>query len=208
MDIDANKKEFVMKNHLSVYTISIIVIFAVLSGCTAIRLIKSTKLSDPKIEFVQHKVGKPSGKKVIVDLELNAYNPNTIGLKNIFINYELYAENKRFLKGDNISLALSPKGDTKITVPVEIIYSDVLNAVGRVLAKTLLGTKNISILVKVTIFGEPTVYNEIEEGALFSFEYQFQKIIEVPIKDEKFKKAEKEIKIKAKIELDKFLKQF
>jgi len=200
--------EFEMKQQKYLYLILLFSILGLMFSCTAIKLIRSSKITEPTIKFVKHNVGKPTDKKVTINLDFDAHNPNKIGLKNIFVNYELFIENKRFMRGDNVELSLAPHGKTKIMVPVEIIYQDIFNVAGDLVTKILRRDKSIKVLAKITIFGEPTVYNEIEEGALFSFKYKTSKEIIVPIEYDKIKQAEAQVKNKIKTELEKFRKLF
>ena len=163
-------------------------------GCTAINLVRSTKIKEPEIKYVDHTMGDPDLKKVPFYLHFTAHNPNEIGLKNVFLEYELYAEGKRFLKGSNVAIVLAPKADTQIVVPAEVIYRDVFSAVGPVAERVLTGSKTLPVLAKVTIRGDPTIYNEIEEGALFYFTYGFSKTVEVPIPQDKVNEAKDKIK--------------
>ncbi len=189
-------------NHL-LKLIFIVSLISFLASCTAIKLIQQTKIVDPQIDFIDYKVGKASDKKVVVNLNFNANNPNEIGITNLFINYELYYQKKRLLKGDNIKLSLSPKADTKIIIPVEFIYQDIFRVAESFAKKLFSSAKTIPILVKVTIFGDPTIYNNKESGNLFSFETSFDQTIDVPIPRDQIKQAEFDAKKKLKHELNK-----
>jgi LEA14-like dessication related protein len=179
-----------------------------LTSCTAIRLVQSADIKDPTFKYIDNKVVKVRDNKTIVNLNFEANNPNEIGLKNIFISYELFTEGKRFLKGRNIKIHLPPNSTTKLVVPAEIVYKDVFRALGPVAEKILLKHKELPVLVKLKISGTPTVYNEIEEGAIFSFKLGMNKTIHVPIPHDKIDKAVNKAAKKAKKELDKLKKFF
>ena len=179
-----------------------------LTRCTAIRLVQSANIKDPTFKYIDNKVVKVRDNKTIVNLNFEANNPNEIGLKNIFISYELFTEGKRFLKGRNIKIHLPPNSTTKLVVPAEIVYKDMFRALGPVAEKILLKHKDIPVRVKLTIAGKPTVYNEIEEGALFSFSLGIDKTIDVPIPHDKIDKAVNKAAKKAKKKLDKLKKFF
>ncbi len=197
-----------MNGHHQRLLILLLLSFSILTSCTAIKLIQQTKIIDPKVDYVDAKVAKISDKKVVINLNFKAYNPNDIGLKNIFLHYELYYQEKRLLKGDNIELALSPKADTKIVVPVELIYFDIFRVADSVTKKLMSNAKTIPILVKVTVFGNPTVYSKTESGNLFSFETSFDQTIDVPIPRDQIKQAEFDAKKKLTHELNKLNKLF
>lgn len=61
-------------------------------------------------------------------------NPNEIGLKDTYVNYELVAKGKRFIQGEDIQLDLPPKSKTQIIVPLELHYKNTLQA-GEYIAK-------------------------------------------------------------------------
>ena len=174
------------------------------SACTAVRLIQSTKIIKPEIKYDRYEVGNPTQKKTPVYLKFSAHNPNAIGLTNVFVSYELYAEKKRFLKGDNVALTLAPKGDTVIVVPAEIIYEDVVKVLGPLAETILRGKDTFPVEVAVKVFGTPTVYNEVEAGALFAFDFATTRSVEVPIPQDKIEHA----KDKALEELKKLKKLF
>lgn len=183
-------------------------VVGLLASCTAVRLIQSTKIKDPTFKYVDHVVGKIKDNKTIVNLNFEANNPNEIGLKNIYLSYELFTEGKRFLKGKNIKINLAPKKTTKIVVPAEIVYKDVFRALGPVAKKILLKHKTLPIKVKVTMTGKPTVYNDVEEGALFSFNLGVNKTVDVPIPHDEIDAAVNKAAKKAKKKLDKLKKYF
>jgi len=169
-----------------------------LAGCTAMSLIASTKIRKPDFKYVDYRAGDPELRKVTIYLEFNATNPNKIGLRNVFASYELYAEDNRFLKGNDIALTLAPSGETRVEVPAEVVYRDFFRALGPAAREILSGSKTLPVTAKVTIFGKPTVYTETENGSLFSFSYTTTEIINVPIprdKIEEFRnRAEERVK--------------
>lgn len=171
---------------------------ALFSGCTAMKLLESAKIKKPEVKYVNYRIGNPDLQKVPVYLNFNAHNPNEIGLKNVFVSYELYTEGNRFLKGDDIELSLAPNGDTRIEVSAEIIYKDVLIALGPVARKVWFGQKTLPVMAKVNIFGKPTVYNGAEEGGLFSFAYNTTQTVDIPIPQDQIEDAKNKAKDKLK----------
>ncbi len=167
-----------------------------LAACTATHLILSTKLKKPEIKYVDYRAGQPTREHVTIMLHFNAHNPNTIGLTNVFVNYTLYAHGKKFLQGQDVALKLAPNGDTAIEVPATIVYADLARVIGPTARTILEGAKTLPVTADVTIYGKPTVYSEVEAGALFSFSYSTSKIIDVPIPQDKIRKEEERAKEK------------
>ena len=153
----------------------------IFTSCTAVRLIMSTDLHRPDFSYIRHEVGEPQLTYVRGSLQLNAYNPNTIGLKNVYVNYTLFIQEHRFASGKEIELKLAPGVDTPIIIPFEVKYVDAFKSVGSVAEKVIRRKKSFPMTIRVTIYGKPTIYNDIEEGGLFSFEFQYSKTIDVPI---------------------------
>jgi hypothetical protein len=157
---------------------------ALLGGCTAVSLIQSTKIAKPDVKYSGYKLASANAKHAVVNISLTANNPNPIGLKNIFVSYELSTHGKSFLKGSDIELAFAPNGETAITIPADIIYANIFKAAGPVAARLLLGAKEIPITANVVVYGKPTVYSEVEQGALFSFSVNVKATFPVPISKE------------------------
>ena len=183
-------------------------VLSLLASCTAVRILKSTKLKEPTFKFVDHKIEKVRSKKTVVHLSFDAYNPNEVGLRNVYLSYELFTKEKRFLKGKNIKINLVPKGTTQVVVPAEIVYKDVFRALRPVAEKILLKHKTLPVKVKVKMHGRPTVYNKVEEGALFSFNLNLNTTIDVPIPHDEIDAAVNKAAKKAKKKLDKLKKFF
>jgi len=190
--------------------IILLLVAGLASGCTAIRLINSTKLKEPEFKYVDYRPGKATVTSIPVFLKFKAINPNEIGLKNVYVSYELYTEGKRFLKGSDIEIHLAPKGETDIVIPAEVVYKDMFRALGPVATKVVMREKTIPVNVQVKIYGLPTVYNEIEEGGLFQFNMTIGKTIDVPVPHDQIDKAANTAikKIKKSKELKKLKKLF
>lgn len=169
-----------------------------ITGCTAKRLIESTGISKPEIKYVSYKAERPTSDHVDVTLNFNALNPNRIGLKNVFVNYELSIDGKRFLTGSDIAIILVPDGQTSIQVPAEIVYSDIIKVLGPSALGIWRGNKSIPVVANVTIFGRPTIYNEVESGTFFAFRNSITKVIDIPIPQDKIKEIKDEAKAKLK----------
>jgi len=179
-----------------VLLVSLVVCLSSFTGCTAIKIIKSADLVKPTFEYVDHSLGDPTSQMVPIHLNFIAHNPNSIGLKNVFVSYELYSEGKSFLTGSDIPVFLVPNGDTDLVVTAEINYKDLFRAVGPLAKRILRGAKTVPVEAKVRVHGAPIVYNETEEGRLFSFSLSTTRVVDVPIPREKIREARGKVKKK------------
>lgn len=152
-----------------------------LTGCTFLRLARSEKLKKPEITYLRTVVKSVDGEKAVVDFVLNAKNPNKIGLKNVAVDYELFHEGRMFLKGDGIEVALAPAGDTEIRIPAIIAYGSVFTTAYALAQRVIAGDSTVPVRLDAVVSGKPTLYNEIEEGSLFSFTHRLSRTEQIPI---------------------------
>jgi LEA14-like dessication related protein len=165
------------------------------AGCAFFRLATTAKLKKPTLDYAAHEVVRVAESHTDLMVRFKAHNPNSVGLKNVFVSYELFTEGKRFLRGDSLAVDLAPNGDSPIAVPAQVIYLDVLRALGPAAEKVLSGSKTLPVTIKATLTGKPTLYNEIEEGSLFGFTLDVSRTVEVPIPRKTLQKAaEKQIR--------------
>ena len=168
-------------------------------------MVATTDIKSPKVKYLSHKIEKVTPEQVEVNLKLEAHNPNSIGLKNVFVSYELFTEGNKISKGEDIPIQLAPKKETIIKVPVKIMYKGVLSSLKPVLKKIIQQKKTLPVEIRAVVYGKPTVYNDMAEGDLFSFSHKEKKIIQVPLpktKDKVQKKVD-QLKNKAKDALKK-----
>lgn len=162
-------------------------------SCTFYRLVGSTKLKTPEFTILGCEVKKVSPRQANVDFIVSAYNPNPIGLKNIYVNYELSTERKRFMKGRDVSVELAPNSENRIIVPAEIELEDLARALGPLLERILSHQRTIPITIDAFIYGKPTVYNEFEKGSLFSFEKRVTKTVDIQLPKDEINKVKKQL---------------
>jgi LEA14-like dessication related protein len=170
------------------------VLMSVVSGCTFYRLMQSTKIENPSFEFLRCDLKKATDKYFNIECFVLAQNPNLIGLKNIYISYEIFVEDKRLINGREIYVELAPKGETELKVPASISYNDLLHALEPVLGRIFSNQKTIPITIKTRIYGQPTLYNGVEEGSLFSFERRLSKTIDVPMPEDEINRVKDSIR--------------
>jgi LEA14-like dessication related protein len=171
----------------------LVLFLLLLPSCTFYRLVGSTKLKTPEFTILGCEVRKVSARQANLDFIVSAYNPNPIGLRNIYINYELSTEGKRLMKGRDVSVELAPNSENRIIVPAEVELDDLVRALGPLLERILSHQKTVPITIDALIHGKPTVYNEYEKGSLFSFEKRVTKTVDVPLPKDEINKVKKQL---------------
>jgi hypothetical protein len=161
------------------------------SSCTALRLIRSAKLKAPHVSFVSYRFIGADASQANLEFTLAAYNPNTIGLRNVNVGYELFHQNRRFLHGGDIAVELRPKDTTFIVVPAAVVYREVFKVAGPAGEHLLLDHRSIPVRIDALIAGNPTVYNEKEAGGMFQFSLKLSRTEDVPIPDRVYQEAGK-----------------
>ena len=170
-----------MNNRKFIQTIILTLASSLMFGCSALKLALSPKIQEPEIKYIDYKIGRPTTKNILVYLHFNAHNPNKIGLKNTTASYEFFIGENRLIKGETLKFDLKPNGDTKIVVPAEIFFNDSFKTLSKISSDILLGKRTIPVQIKVTIAGTPSLYNDYNNGELFSYTFSTDKTIDVPI---------------------------
>lgn len=160
-----------------------------MSSCAFMRLATSGKMKVPTFAYVRCEVKSVTPSQTNVDFILSSYNPNEVGLKNVSVSYELFNEGKRFLKGNDVRIELSPKDTTRIVIPAEIVYREIINVIGPAAEKVLLGSRTIPVRIDAVISGDPTLYNSKEEGSLIPFSLKVSRTEEIPIPQDQINRA-------------------
>lgn len=163
------------------FTVLSLVAVHIVSGCAFLQLLRSEKLKTPEITYLRTVIRSYDAEKAEVDFVINATNPNKIGLKNITVDYELFHEGRAFLKGSGIDVTLAPSGDTEIRIPAVIPYRSVFNTAYALTQRILAGDSTVPVRFEALVSGRPTLYNEVEEGALFSFSRKLSRTEHIPI---------------------------
>ena len=162
------------------FCLQCLVISLLMSSCGFLML-ATTDIKKPKIKYSHHKIKKVTTKMVKVNLNLSVYNPNTIGVKNVFVKYKVFAEGIEISSGKDIAITLDPQKKTIVTVPVKVLYSDLLTSLASVIKKLMQKSKTLPIEIRATVYGKPTVYNQMTEGSIFSFTHEEKKVIKIPL---------------------------
>ena len=162
------------------FLLSFMLLFA---GCAAYKLLHSTKLEEPKIEFSGYRIERMTNREAEVDFIVRAENPNPVGIKGVSADYELYVDESRFATGNAVAVELPPGGETAITVPV-VVYQELLKALGPVIERFLSNRKSMPITVKVKVYGNPRLYgSNTEEGLLPPFQKTITRTLDIPLPD-------------------------
>jgi Late embryogenesis abundant protein len=154
-----------------------------LPGCILTNLV-TTRLQKPTFTYKGAELVEVSQSGTRVDFLFSAHNPNAAGLKNVTCSYELFVKGKKFLTGNDIPFTLDPKGDTEITVPVEIVYRDLFPVLGSVIGLILSGQKTIPITIDAVFSGKPALYSESGKEKPIFFEMRLVKTAEIPLPQE------------------------
>ncbi|HEY5702835.1 MAG TPA: LEA type 2 family protein [Gammaproteobacteria bacterium] len=172
-----------------------------LAGCTFNRLASKVELQEPTFSYLRHEVTSLNETKADVNFIINAYNPNPVGLKNVYVDYALLTEGSQFLKGQGLPLKLNPAGDTEITVPTEIVFIELINSLGPVVERILrTGDYSVPVTINGVIYGKPTLYDEFEEGtSLLSFNWEFSRTENIPLPEQQIKNFIMQMMLKQKI---------
>lgn len=162
-----------------------------LAACAFMRIVKGAKLKAPAFAFVECRLTGANENQANLEIVLKAYNPNTVGLRNVTVAYELFHKADRFVHGGDIALELKPKDTTVILVPAIVVYREVIKAAGPAAQGLLLNHKSIPVRVDALLAGNPTVYNEVEEGSLFQFSLKTSRTQDIPIPESLYRDAGK-----------------
>jgi hypothetical protein len=174
--------------------VGLLITAAVLESCAFFRLARSAKIKNPTFAYASHRFIGASDRQADMQVTLSSFNPNAIGLKNVTVDYELFYEGNRFLNGADIALELKPMDTTRIVIPASVVYREILAVAGPAAQGLLRNRKSIPVRVDAVISGKPTLYNDVEEGALFQFSLKVSRTVEVPIPEDAEDKAKKAVR--------------
>jgi LEA14-like dessication related protein len=168
----------------------IVFLILALTGCAFTRLM-TMPFEKPTFTYTGAEQVETSQSRVIVNFLFTAHNPNEAGLKNVTVSYELFFEEKKFAKGNDIHLDLNPKGDSEIKVPATIYYTDLFPVLGSVLKRILSGQKTIPITIIAVFSGKPALYSEKGKEETISFEKRLTRTVDIPLPQGKSKGQQK-----------------
>lgn len=174
--------------------LGLLIAASVLESCAFFRLARSEKIKNPTFAYASHRFIGASDRQADMQVTLSSFNPNAIGLKNVSVDYELFYEGKRFLNGADIALDLKPMDTTRIVIPASVVYREILAVAGPAAQGLLRNRKSIPMRVDAVLSGKPTLYNEVEEGALFRFSLKVSRTVEVPIPEDAENQGKKAVR--------------
>jgi hypothetical protein len=161
-----------------------------LPGCAFFSL-ANQKLKPPTVAYDRTEVVAVAARAANVNFHVNVNNPNAVGLQNVRISYQLFHDEKPFLKGNDILIDLAPRKDSPLGVPAEIVYADVFATSMTVVEKVLKGAKTLPVRVDLVISGNPTLYDSTRAGSLFPFTVHLSRTEDVPIPQEQIDRLKK-----------------
>lgn len=166
-----------IKNYLHHKLFFLLLCNSVLLSCSTAQIDKYTKIKKPDIQFHKYQVVSVSSKRVKLNLLFNARNPNDIAIDSFFMNYELFVNNKSFIKGLKAKLKLIPKGNSIISLPINITYKKLLSSFSSVASLVIKGKNNLPMVADIEIFGQFKVVNLIKHD----FRYRKKINMKVPL---------------------------
>lgn len=164
-----------------------------LTSCTAYRLIESKQLKTPDFALVGCRVTSLTERHAMLELTVSAYNPNPIGLKNLFVDYELSSSGKRLMRGRDVRFELPPNSDATILVPAEIRFHELVELLAPLLDAILSRQVSIPITLDAVFSGTPTVYDDHQAGVLFSFEKRLTRTLDIPLPEEEIDRVRRQL---------------
>ena len=152
-----------MKSKHVVFTFMVLM----LSSCAFFRLATSSKFKPPTFAYVRCDVKNVTSGKADVEFVLSSYNPNEVGLK----------------------IDLAPKDTSRIVIPAEIVYGEIVRVAGPAAEKILRGAKTIPVRIDAVISGNPTLYDKKEEGSLIPFTVKVSRTEDIPVPQDQINRA-------------------
>jgi hypothetical protein len=160
-------------------------------GCAFLQL-ASQKLEPPDVAYDRAEVLRVAMSKADVNFHTTIRNPNAVGLQNVRVSYQLFHEDKPFLKGDDILINLAPRAKSALVVPTEIVYIDVYAASARAVKRVLAGDKSIPVRIDLVISGNPTLYDSTRTGSLFPFTVSLSRTENIPLPQEQIDRLKRD----------------
>ena len=151
-----------------------------LPGCLAAKLM-TTRFEKPTFTYKGAELVEASQSRAVVNFLFFARNPNEAGLKDATCSYELFVEGKKFLKGNDLPVALNPKGDTEITDPAVIDYADLCPVMKSIARRIRSGRKTIPRTIDAVFSGKPAIYSEEGKDKPIFFEMRLVKTADIPL---------------------------
>lgn len=162
-----------------------------LSGCAFFSL-ASHKLKPPTVAYDHTEVIGVAPRAADVNFHVDVKNPNSVGLQNVRISYQLFHDNKPFLKGNDLLIDLAPSATSPLGVPAEIVYADVFATSLEMAKKAAAGAKTIPVRIDLVVSGNPTLYDSTRSGSLFPFTVHLSRTEDVPVPQEAIDRLKKQ----------------
>jgi hypothetical protein len=176
--------------------LTVLAALALLSGCAFFSL-ANRKLKAPTVAYDRTEMVGIAARAANVNFHVDVKNPNSVGLQNVRISYQLFHDDKPFLKGNDLLIDLAPGGTSPLGVPAEIVYADVFATSLKVAQKVLAGDRVIPVRIDLVVSGNPTLYDSTRSGSLFPFTVHLSRTEDVPVPQEAIDRLKKDAAGKA-----------
>lgn len=181
-----------MKDHTLLKLISVISILGLLTSCSAVanKVLGSKgssggstpviiEIKNPTLSFSNYK-SSTSEKKINITLNYIANNPGKVAFKDVSVSYQLIAEGVLFKANTIKGIVLDANKNTKISIPVTVVNSELKKIVGK--------EDKVDVLAKVTMFAASTT----SQGMPYSFNIKLDNSIEISVFQEKENRNDKD----------------
>jgi LEA14-like dessication related protein len=127
-----------------------------LSSCALLKTL--SHLKTPTFRYQTYHVKDVTVTKTDVDFVFACYNPNDLNLSNVSMDYDLFVEGKKLVAGKGIKVDLKAKDTTRITVPAEVVYKDVIRIAGATAEKIVLDKKSIPVRIDAVLHYDNVIH--------------------------------------------------
>jgi LEA14-like dessication related protein len=95
----------------------------------AICLIGCVEPQQPKVEFIDYKIGQITASGIEVNFNFNVENPNPLPIEIEKYNYTVFINNQEFLAENRQGFGIGAGEKKRITIPVNLSYTKVFGTV-------------------------------------------------------------------------------
>lgn len=133
---------------MTVRLFAIVAAVLLIAGCSGL---PEGSLKKPIINYKRTDVTGVSLEKVNANIILSAENPNDVSLDFVSMDYELFIEGEKVVKGDGLKFNFQAKATTEIAVPVEVQYVSIFKTAENLTKAVLGGRKTVAYEMR-TVF--------------------------------------------------------
>ncbi len=167
-------------------------------SCTAAKILSQADFKKPQAEFVDYQITKKSLSGFEAVINLKVFNPNTFGIKDLSLNYQLASEHGVIFRGDNAAIAIQPQATTYLSLPIKIRYKSLLKVIPDLAEPIVFSQDHLLAKATVGLNYAPTIYNKKEQGGLYLITNKITKEVKIPLPKKKIDKFKRKLKDKFK----------